>query len=384
MGFRHITYFLDRPDVMSIFEVRIEGEKKYPLLLSNGNKIAFGELENHRHFVEWSDPFRKPTYLFALVCADLEEIHDKYTTGSGKMVDLYVYVDHGKGKDALWAMESLKRAMKWDEVRYGREYDLNVFHIVATDSFNMGAMENKSLNIFNTIYIRANDRTSTDKDFIDVEAVIGHEYFHNWTGNRITCRDWFQLTLKEGLTVFRDQNFSADMHSELTQRIADIESLREFQFAEDKGKTAHPIQPDSYIEMNNFYTATVYDKGAEVIRMMESMVGRERFREGMDLYFACHDGQAVTTVDFVRAISDGSGVDFSEFEKSWYHQPRTPEIKVSASYDSTSQTYTLHITQKSLSSPEGESLKSWYIPLFIALFDVDSKKEFSLQLQNSE
>lgn len=384
MGFRHITYFLDRPDVMSIFQVRIEGEKKYPLLLSNGNKIASGELENNRHFVEWSDPFRKPTYLFALVCADLEEIHDTYTTGSGKMVDLYVYVDHGKGKDALWAMESLKRAMKWDEVRYGREYDLNVFHIVATDSFNMGAMENKSLNIFNTIYIRANDRTSTDKDFIDVEAVIGHEYFHNWTGNRITCRDWFQLTLKEGLTVFRDQNFSADMHSELTQRIVDIELLREFQFAEDKGKTAHPIQPDSYVEMNNFYTATVYDKGAEVIRMMESMVGREKFREGMDLYFARHDGQAVTTVDFVRAISDGSGMDFSEFEKSWYHQPRTPEISVKTEYDINQQTFTLHIAQKSLTSPEGETLKPWYIPLFIALFDPDSKQEFPLQLQNPE
>ncbi len=383
MWFRHITYFLDRPDVMSIFEVRIEAEKKYPLLLSNGNKIASGEIENNRHFVEWSDPFRKPTYLFALVCADLEEIHDSYITISGKHVDLYVYVDHGKWPDALWAMESLKRSMKWDEVRYGREYDLNVFHIVATDSFNMWAMENKSLNIFNTIYIRANPRTSTDKDFMDVEAVIGHEYFHNWTGNRITCRDWFQLTLKEWLTVFRDQNFSADMHSALNQRISDIEYLREIQFTEDKWMTAHPIQPDSYIEMNNFYTATVYDKGAEVIRMIESMVWREKFRKGMDLYFDRHDWQAVTTLDFVRAISEGADIDLTEFEQTWYHQSRTPLVKVRGVYNSEAHTYTLTCLQIPQISPEWETINSWHIPFFIAFFDPETKKEFSLNLQNA-
>lgn len=381
MGFRHITYFLDRPDVMSIFEtVRIEADKKYPLLLSNGNKRASGDLENNRHFVEWSDPFRKPTYLFALVCADLEEIHDTFTTMSDKIVDLYVYVDHGKWWDALWAMESLKRAMKWDEVRYGREYDLDVFHIVATDSFNMGAMENKSLNIFNTIYIRANPRTSTDKDFMDVEAVIGHEYFHNWTGNRITCRDWFQLTLKEWLTVFRDQNFSADMHSALTQRISDIEYLREIQFAEDQGKTSHPIQPDSYIEMNNFYTATVYDKWSEVIRMMESMVGRERFRKGMDLYFYRHDWQAVTTSDFVQAISDGAGIDLTGFEQTWYHQPRTPIVQVTWVYNQGESTYRLMCTQVPQSTPEGQEISSWYIPFFIAFFDPDNGNMITLDL----
>jgi aminopeptidase N len=249
-------------------------------------------------------------------------------------------------------MESLKNAMAWDEKRYAREYDLEVFNIVATDSFNMGAMENKSLNIFNTIYIRANPRTSTDTDYLNVEAVIGHEYFHNWTGNRITCRDWFQLTLKEGLTVFRDQNFSADSHSYANQRIMDIETLREIQFAEDAGNTAHPIQPDSYIEMNNFYTATVYDKGAEVIRMMESMVGRDRFRKGMDLYFDRHDGQAVTTSDFVRAISEGSGFDFSLFEKTWYHQPRTPSVRARGVYDSEKKEFTLTLTQKPAHSPQ--------------------------------
>ena len=379
MGFRHITYFLDRPDVMSIFSVRIEASTQFPILLSNGNKIGSGTLENDRHFTEWNDPFPKPTYLFALVGADLEEIHDTYTTGSGKTVDLHVFVDHGKGNDALWAMESLKRAMKWDEDRYGREYDLEVFHIVATDSFNMGAMENKSLNIFNTVYIRANSRTSTDKDFIDVEAVIGHEYFHNWTGNRITCRDWFQLTLKEGLTVFRDQNFSADMHSRLTQRISDIEYLREFQFSEDAGNMSHPIQPDSYIEMNNFYTPTVYDKGAEVIRMMETMLGREKFRKGMDCYFARHDGQAVTTTDFVRAISDGSGVDLSDFETSWYHQPRTPILQCTSVYNSEKKTYTITLTQPEIRDPEGHTLAPWYIPCAIALFHPETGALFLLE-----
>ena len=379
MGFRHITYFLDRPDVMSIFSVRIEASIQFPILLSNGNKINSGILENDRHFTEWNDPFPKPTYLFALVGADLEGIHDTYTTGSGKTVDLHVFVDHGKGNDALWAMESLKRAMKWDEDRYGREYDLDVFHIVATDSFNMGAMENKSLNIFNTVYIRANSRTSTDKDFIDVEAVIGHEYFHNWTGNRITCRDWFQLTLKEGLTVFRDQNFSADMHSRLTQRISDIEYLREFQFSEDAGNMSHPIQPDSYIEMNNFYTPTVYDKGAEVIRMMETMLGREKFRKGMDCYFARHDGQAVTTTDFVRAISDGSGVDLSDFETSWYHQPRTPILQCTSVYNNEKKTYTITLTQPEIRDPEGHTLAPWYIPCAIALFHPETGALFSLE-----
>jgi aminopeptidase N len=332
-GFRHITYTLDRPDVMSRFHVRIEADKTYPILLSNGNKIAEGELENNRHFTEWDDPFLKPTYLFALVAADLEQIHETFTTMSGRVVDLYIFVDHGKAPEALHAMESLKRSMRWDEVTFGREYDLDVFHIVATESFNMGAMENKGLNIFNSMYVLASLEKSLDVDFLNVEAVIGHEYFHNWTGNRITCRDWFQLTLKEGLTVFRDQSFSGDMHSNETQRIGDIQTLREIQFTEDAGSMTHPIQPDSYIEMNNFYTATVYEKGSEVIRMIATMLGKEKFRKAMDLYFETFDGQAVTTQDFVWAMSTGAGRDLTQFEETWYHQSHTPMIQVTQSYN---------------------------------------------------
>jgi aminopeptidase N len=332
-GFRHITYTLDRPDVMSRFHVRIEADTTYPILLSNGNKIAEGELENNRHFTEWDDPFLKPTYLFALVAADLEQIHETFTTMSGRVVDLYIFVDHGKAPEALHAMESLKRSMRWDEVTFGREYDLDVFHIVATESFNMGAMENKSLNIFNSMYVLASLEKSLDVDFLNVEAVIGHEYFHNWTGNRITCRDWFQLTLKEGLTVFRDQSFSGDMHSNETQRIGDIQTLREIQFTEDAGSMTHPIQPDSYIEMNNFYTATVYEKGSEVIRMIATMLGKEKFRKAMDLYFETFDGQAVTTQDFVWAMSTGGGRDLTQFEETWYHQSHTPMIQVTQSYN---------------------------------------------------
>jgi aminopeptidase N len=381
-GFRHITYTLDRPDVMSRFHVRIEADTTYPILLSNGNKIAEGELENNRHFTEWDDPFLKPTYLFALVAADLEQIHETFTTMSGRVVDLYIFVDHGKAPEALHAMESLKRSMRWDEVTFGREYDLDVFHIVATESFNMGAMENKSLNIFNSMYVLASLEKSLDVDFLNVEAVIGHEYFHNWTGNRITCRDWFQLTLKEGLTVFRDQSFSGDMHSNETQRIGDIQTLREIQFTEDAGSMTHPIQPDSYIEMNNFYTATVYEKGSEVIRMIATMLGKEKFRKAMDLYFETFDGQAVTTQDFVWAMSTGGGRDLTQFEETWYHQSHTPMIQVTQSYNIWTRELHISIKQLEQSDNDGTILKPWYFPLGIGIFDSVKKTPQTLIIQN--
>ena len=304
-GFRRISYYPDRPDVMARFSTRIEADKaRYPVLLSNGNLVEAGDLGNGRHFALWEDPFPKPSYLFALVAGNLAQVADTFTTRSGREVALHIYVQHRNLDKVAHAMRSLKYAMRWDEERFGREYDLDIFQIVAVDDFNMGAMENKGLNIFNSKYVLAKPETATDSDFEGIESVIGHEYFHNWTGNRITCRDWFQLSLKEGLTVFRDQEFSADMGSRAVKRIQDVRALRSMQFAEDAGPMAHPVRPESYIEINNFYTATVYEKGAEVIRMIHTLLGREGFRRGMDLYFARHDGQAVTTDDFVAAMAD--------------------------------------------------------------------------------
>jgi len=326
-GFRKITYYLDRPEIMAEFKVRVEGDKqKYPLLLSNGNPIAKGELEEGRHFVEWHDPFPKPCYLFALVAGDLDCLEDTFITMSGREVKLQLFVDKGKLDQCQWAMDSLKASMKWDEDTFGLEYDLDLYMIVAVSDFNMGAMENKGLNVFNTKYVLANSKTATDADFEGVEAVIAHEYFHNWTGNRVTCRDWFQLSLKEGLTVFRDQKFSEDMQSAAVQRIDQVKIVRSAQFAEDSGPMAHPIRPDSYIEMNNFYTVTVYNKGAEVIRMMHTMLGEAGFRRGMDLYFERHDGQAVTCEDFIKAMEDANGQDWSQF-RNWYRQAGTPTLK---------------------------------------------------------
>lgn len=382
-GFRKITYFVDRPDVMSIYTTKIIAPKKYPILLSNGNLVDSGDLDDGRHFATWYDPFKKPSYLFALVAGDLWKISDTFITCSGKKVDLHIFSEHGNEKKCLHSMESLKKAMKWDEDTYGREYDLDVFHIVATDSFNMGAMENKSLNIFNTIYVLADLETATDRDFLWVESVIGHEYFHNWTGDRITCRDWFQLTLKEGLTVFRDHDFSWDMNSRATMRIEDIKDLREFQFPEDAGPTAHPIQPASYKEMNNFYTATVYEKWSEVIRMMATLLGKDTFRKAMDLYFDTFDGQAVRTQDFVWAMATAGNIDLKQFEETWYHQERTPILKVIATFNQEKQTYTIECEQIIEKNIKWESQKPFFYPFGIALLDGISGQEIPLILQNN-
>ena len=309
-GFRHITWFLDRPDNLSVFTVRIEaGKEQYPVLLSNGNRLEAGELEGGRHFALWHDPFPKPSYLFALVAGDLGSIHDRFTTMSSREIALAIYVEHGNELRATYAMHALKRAMAWDEKAYGREYDLDIFMIVAVSAFNMGAMENKGLNIFNDKVLLASPETATDDDYARIESVVAHEYFHNWTGDRITCRDWFQLSLKEGLTVFRDQSFSGDMRSHGVQRIEDVRALRGRQFQEDAGPLAHPVQPQSYIEINNFYTATVYEKGSEVIGMLKTLVGPEGYRKATDLYFERHDGQAATVEDWVKCFEDACGRD---------------------------------------------------------------------------
>ncbi|MEN2907843.1 Aminopeptidase N [Mannheimia haemolytica] len=306
-GFRQITYMLDRPDVLAKYTTKITASKsKYPYLLSNGNHIAQGDLHDGRHWVEWQDPFFKPSYLFALVAGDFDLLQDKFITKSGREVTLEIYVDRGNLDRAPWAMESLKRSMKWDEERFGLEYDLDIYMIVAVDFFNMGAMENKGLNIFNSKFVLAKPETATDTDYLDIEAVIAHEYFHNWTGNRITCRDWFQLSLKEGLTVFRDQEFTSDLWSRSAKRIEDVRLLRTVQFAEDASPMAHPIRPEKVIEMNNFYTVTVYEKGAEIIRMIHTLLGEEKFQQGMQLYVARHDGSAATCEDFVKAMEDAS------------------------------------------------------------------------------
>lgn len=366
-GFRRITFFPDRPDVLANYTTRITADKKkYPLLLSNGNLIAAGDIENERHWAIWEDPFKKPSYLFALVAGNLVCMQDEFITSSGKAVDLRIYVEPGNEDKCDHAMRSLKKAMRWDEEVYGREYDLSIFMIVAVSDFNMGAMENKGLNIFNAKYILARPDIATDEDFVNIEEVVGHEYFHNWTGNRVTCRDWFQLSLKEGLTVFRDQEFSRDMNSRDVNRIADVKVLRNSQFPEDASAMAHPVRPGSYQEINNFYTATVYNKGAEVIRMQHTLLGVGGFRLGMDLYFQRHDGQAVTIDDFVAAMEDANGVDLSQF-KRWYSQAGTPEVKVLTAYRGGCLTLTL--SQSCPPTAECAKKKPFHIPIRIALFD---------------
>ncbi|MCK5898270.1 MAG: aminopeptidase N, partial [Methylococcales bacterium] len=344
-GFRKITYYLDRPDVMAKFTTTIIADKiQYPILLSNGNQIDAGELDNNRHWVKWEDPFAKPCYLFALVAGQLEVIEDHFTTFTGRKIALQIFVEMADKDKCQHAMNSLKAAMTWDEKIYGREYDLDRYMIVAVSHFNMGAMENKGLNIFNTKFVLASPDTATDKDYEGIAAVIAHEYFHNWSGNRVTCRDWFQLSLKEGFTVFRDQEFSADHGSPAVKRIEDVNLLRMHQFAEDAGPLAHPIRPESYIEINNFYTLTIYEKGAEVIRMLHTILGKEKFRAGSDLYFDRHDGQAVTCDDFIQAMEEASSISLQQF-KRWYTQVGTPVVNVLETYDSQTQTLTLTLEQ---------------------------------------
>lgn len=368
-GFRRITYYLDRPDVLAKFTVRIEADKAlYPLLLSNGNLVEEGEASDGRHWVRWDDPFPKPAYLFAVVAGDLATLEDSFTTCSGREVALKIHAAEGDLDKCGHAMESLKKSMKWDEEVFGLEYDLNEYNIVAVSDFNMGAMENKSLNVFNTKYVLARADTATDTDFDGVEAVIAHEYFHNWTGNRVTCRDWFQLSLKEGLTVFRDGEFSSDMGSRAVKRIDDVRVLREHQFPEDAGPMAHPVRPESYIEINNFYTVTVYQKGAAVIGMMHRLLGAGRFRKGMDLYFQRHDGQAVTCEDFVSAMEDASGVDLGQF-RLWYSQAGTPALDVTGEFDPTAREYRLTVKQSCPPTPGQASKQPMHIPLAVGLLD---------------
>ena len=370
-GFRRITYFLDRPDVLSVYTVRIEARlAEAPLLLANGNPGATGDLAEGWHFSEWHDPFPKPSYLFALVAGDLAEVRDEFVTQSGRRVRLGVFVEHGKESRAAYAMDALKRSMRWDEERFGREYDLDVFNIVAVSDFNMGAMENKGLNIFNDKYVLADEDTATDADFANIESIIAHEYFHNWTGNRITCRDWFQLCLKEGLTVFRDHEFSADERSRAVERIADVRALRAHQFPEDQGPLAHPVRPRRYREINNFYTATVYEKGSEVVGMIRTILGPDDFRRGMDLYFERHDGEAATIEDFLKVFEDVSGRDLAQFAL-WYHQAGTPNLTVASTYDQKAHTLTLDIEQSVPPTP-GESRKRlMHIPLAFGLVGAD-------------
>lgn len=366
-GFRRITYYIDRPDNMAKFTTKIVADKKlYPILLCNGNPIARGDLADGKHFVTWEDPFKKPSYLYALVAGDLGYIKDTYKTTSGRTVALEIYCDKGNEDKCHHAMESLKKSMKWDEDRFGLEYDLDIYMIVAVDAFNMGAMENKGLNIFNSAYVLANPKTATDANFYGIESVIGHEYFHNWTGNRITCRDWFQLTLKEGLTVFRDQEFSADLNSRNVERIQSVMGLRATQFAEDAGPTSHPIKPESYIEINNFYTSTIYEKGAEVIRMIQTLLGVDGFRKGMDKYFELFDGQAVRTEDFIHAMSvANNNFDFSQF-KNWYNQNGTPIVTATTHYDGGKKQFKLSLTQ-TLPKNTIPNAKPFHIPFKIGL-----------------
>ncbi|HHW7508179.1 TPA: aminopeptidase N [Mannheimia haemolytica] len=380
-GFRQITYMLDRPDVLAKYTTKITASKsKYPFLLSNGNRIAQGELHDGRHWVEWQDPFFKPSYLFALVAGDFDLLQDKFITKSGREVTLEIYVDRGNLDRAPWAMESLKRSMKWDEERFGLEYDLDIYMIVAVDFFNMGAMENKGLNIFNSKFVLAKPETATDTDYLDIEAVIAHEYFHNWTGNRITCRDWFQLSLKEGLTVFRDQEFTSDLWSRSAKRIEDVRLLRTVQFAEDASPMAHPIRPEKVIEMNNFYTVTVYEKGAEIIRMIHTLLGEEKFQQGMQLYVARHDGSAATCEDFVKAMEDASGVNLEQFRR-WYSQSGTPELTISDEYDETRKAYRLHISQMTPATHDQMDKLNLHIPLKVALYGEQDGKRIPLQYE---
>ncbi len=380
-GFRRITYFPDRPDVMAVYTTRIEANKaEAPVLLSNGNLIESGEIADGRHFAVWHDPHPKPSYLFALVGGDLACVEDRFVTVSGRNVTLRIYVEHGKEERCGYAMDSLKRSMRWDEEIFGREYDLDIFMIVAVSDFNMGAMENKGLNVFNDKYVLASADTATDGDYAQIEAVIAHEYFHNWTGNRITCRDWFQLCLKEGLTVFRDQEFSSDMRSRPVKRIADVRGLRAAQFIEDAGPLAHPVRPETYKEINNFYTATVYEKGAELVRMVKTLIGRESFRAGMDLYFARHDGEAATVEQFIQCFADASARDMTQFMR-WYSQAGTPEVTVAGRFDQMRRTYTLECKQQVPPTPGQPNKDPMVIPLSLGLVGKDGN-DIPLALSN--
>lgn len=377
-GFRKICYYLDRPDAMSTFTTTIVGPaKSLPIMLSNGNKIASRQLENGLHEVTWEDPFLKPCYLFALVAGDLGMIEDSFITKSGRKIQLEIYCDKGNEKRCTHAMESLKKSMKWDEQVFGLEYDLDIYMIVAVDSFNMGAMENKGLNIFNTSCTLAQADSATDYDFQRVEQVIAHEYFHNWTGNRVTCRDWFQLTLKEGLTVFRDQEFSSDMNSRAVKRIEDVDLMRTHQFPEDSGPTSHPIQPQSYLQINNFYTVTIYDKGAEIIRMIHTLLGADGFRKGMDKYFELYDGMAVTTEDFVSAMEQGSNKDLKQF-RNWYPQKGTPRLEIFSKHNPETKTFSLHVKQII-----GKDDQAYYFPFKVALYNPETGKAYKTSQQDS-
>ncbi|UCH50108.1 MAG: aminopeptidase N [Betaproteobacteria bacterium] len=382
-GFRRITFFPDRPDVMARYTTTIHADRdRFPVLLSNGNLVDQGEEPNGRHWAKWQDPFPKPSYLFAMVAGKLDRRDDTFETRSGRKVTLSIFVEPGKLDQSGFAMQALKRSMKWDEERFGLEVDLDQYMIVAVSDFNMGAMENKGLNVFNTKYVLARPDISTDRDFMFLDRVVAHEYFHNWTGNRVTCRDWFQLSLKEGLTVFRDQEYGADTYSRPVQRIQEVRTLRAVQFPEDAGPMAHPVRPQSYMEINNFYTATVYEKGAEVVRMIHTLLGETNFRKGMDLYFRRHDGQAVTTDDFVQAMQDASGVDLALF-RSWYDQAGTPLLDVSDDYDADRQRYVLRIRQ-SYKSTSGKTTKTpLHIPVAVGLIDGDGQ-EIPLQLDGED
>jgi aminopeptidase N len=382
-GFRRITYFPDRPDVMAVYTTRIEaGKAETPVLLSNGNLIDRGDLPGGRHFATWHDPHPKPAYLFALVGGNLGVVEDRFVTLSGRNVTLRIYVAPGKEGRCGYAMDSLKRSMRWDEEKFGREYDLDIFMIVAVSDFNMGAMENKGLNVFNDKYVLASGDTASDADFAQIEAVIAHEYFHNWTGNRITCRDWFQLCLKEGLTVFRDQEFSSDMRSRPVKRIADVRNLRAAQFVEDAGPLAHPVRPETYKEINNFYTSTVYEKGAEVVRMVQTLIGKEKFRAGMDLYFARHDGEAATVEQFIQCFADASGRDMTQFMR-WYNQAGTPEVTVAGRFDPARKTYTLEAKQSVPPTPGQPTKQPMVIPLCVGLVGKDGR-DLPLALSNGK
>ncbi len=373
-GFRKITYYLDRPDVLARFTTTIVADKsRYPILLSNGNPVEHADLDNGRHRAVWADPFPKPSYLFALVAGDLARIEDRFVTRSGRTVQLHMFVQHHNADKCAHAMASLKKAMQWDEIVYGREYDLDIYMIVAVDDFNMGAMENKGLNVFNSMYVLAKPETATDSDYQAIERVIAHEYFHNWSGNRVTCRDWFQLSLKEGFTVFRDQEFSADVTSRGVRRVQDVNALRTHQFREDAGPMAHPVRPESYMEINNFYTMTVYNKGAEVVRMLHQLLGVEGFRRGTDLYFDRHDGQAVTTDDFVRAMEDANSADLHQFRR-WYEQAGTPQLHIGRAYDCRSRIYVLHVRQTCAPTPGQPRKEPFHMPLAISLLNAEGQE----------
>ena len=383
-GFRRITYYLDRPDVLAVYTTRIEASKTdYPVLLSNGNLVDSGDLKDGKHFAVWNDPFPKPCYLFALVAGDLGVLKDNFVRASGRPVDLRIYVEHGNEPKAAYAMDSLKRSMRWDEEEYGREYDLDIFMIVAVSAFNFGAMENKGLNIFNDRLLLASPETATDDDYSSIEGVVAHEYFHNWTGDRVTCRDWFQLSLKEGLTVFRDQNFSADMRSRGVCRIQDVRALRMRQFVEDAGPLAHPVQPQSYMTIDNFYTATVYEKGSEVIGMLKTLVGPEGYRKATDLYFERHDGQAATVEDWVKCFEDACGRDLKQF-RLWYAQSGTPEIAAHGEYDAAKKTYALTLEQSLGPTPGQPTKKPMHIPVRLGLVGRSGSLPLTLEGENAK